>query len=192
MREGKPFYFMINSRDPHRPYCKPNDLGHRDAEAPSRFYKPSEVTVPGFLPDIPEVREEMAAYLNSTRRLDDTFGKVMKAMTKWAPKRPELMARVDLFRHRVPEELYDLQTDPDGMTNLVDKPEYKGKLQRLKAGLKEYMKISTDPMLPAFNNPTDRAAIDKLILNTYGRIAGAQGEGKGKKKGKGRNRKGRK
>jgi len=78
-REGKPFYFMVNSHDPHRPYCNPQRL-LRGAEMPSRTYKPAEVTVPGFLPDLPGVRAELAHYLNSTRRLDDTFGKVMQAL----------------------------------------------------------------------------------------------------------------
>lgn len=47
---------------------------------PSRTYRPEEVEVPGFLPDLPGVREELAHYQNSTRRLDDTFGRVMRAL----------------------------------------------------------------------------------------------------------------
>lgn len=75
----KPFYFMVNSHDPHRPYCNPEKLTN-GAAMPSRVYKPEEVTVPGFLPDLPGVRAELATYLNSTRRLDDTFGKVMQTL----------------------------------------------------------------------------------------------------------------
>jgi N-sulfoglucosamine sulfohydrolase len=75
----KPFYFMVNSHDPHRPYCNPAKLT-KGAAMPSRVYKPEEVDVPGFLPDLPGVRAELATYLNSTRRLDDTFGKVMQAL----------------------------------------------------------------------------------------------------------------
>jgi len=77
--EGKPFYFMVNSHDPHRPYCNPGKLT-RGAERPSRTYKPEEVEVPGFVPDLPGVRVELAMYQNSTRRLDDTFGRVMQAL----------------------------------------------------------------------------------------------------------------
>jgi N-sulfoglucosamine sulfohydrolase len=76
---GKPFYFMVNSHDPHRPYCDPKKLT-KGAAMPSRIYNPAEVAVPGFLPDLPGVRDELAQYLNSTRRLDDTFGSVMKAL----------------------------------------------------------------------------------------------------------------
>lgn len=75
----KPFYFMVNSHDPHRPYCDPDKLT-RDAAMPSKIYRPEDVDVPGFLPDLPGVRRELATYLNSTRRLDDTFGKVMQAL----------------------------------------------------------------------------------------------------------------
>ncbi|MEE8452687.1 MAG: sulfatase [Thermoguttaceae bacterium] len=77
--ERKPFYFMVNSHDPHRPYCNPERLT-RGAEMPSKTYAPEDVEVPGFVPDLPGVREELAMYQNSTRRLDDTFGKVMQAL----------------------------------------------------------------------------------------------------------------
>jgi len=76
---GKPFYFMVNSHDPHRPYCNPEKLT-RGAAMPSKTYRPGDVTVPGFLPDLPGVRAELSQYLNSTRRLDDTFGRVMQAL----------------------------------------------------------------------------------------------------------------
>jgi len=77
--EGKPFYFMVNSHDPHRPYHisgKPI----KGAKEPSKTYKPDEVEVPGFVPDLPGVRQELSYYLNSVRRLDDTFGKTMQAL----------------------------------------------------------------------------------------------------------------
>lgn len=77
--EKKPFYFMVNSHDPHRPYCNPDKLT-KGAAMPSQVYQPADVTVPGFLPDLPGVRKELAKYLNSTRRLDDTFGRVMQAL----------------------------------------------------------------------------------------------------------------
>ncbi len=78
-KEDKPFYLMVNSHDPHRPYCNPEKLT-KGAAMPSRTYRPEEVEVPGFLPDLPGVREELAHYQNSTRRLDDTFGRVMRAL----------------------------------------------------------------------------------------------------------------
>jgi N-sulfoglucosamine sulfohydrolase len=78
-KESKPFYLMVNSHDPHRPYCNPDKL-RKGAAMPSKVYRPEDVKVPGFLPDLPGVRAEMSHYLNSTRRLDDTFGKVLEAL----------------------------------------------------------------------------------------------------------------
>ncbi|MBN1911876.1 MAG: sulfatase [Pirellulales bacterium] len=77
--QGKPFYFMVNSHDPHRAFCNPKKL-QPGAAMPSKTYKPADVPVPGFLPDLPGVRKELSRYLNSARRLDDTFGRVMEAL----------------------------------------------------------------------------------------------------------------
>ena len=79
-KESKPFYFMINSHDPHRPYQQPEGKLLPGAEWPSRFFSAAESYVPGFLPVLPEVKEEMSHYYNSVRRLDDTFGKVIQAL----------------------------------------------------------------------------------------------------------------
>jgi len=78
-KANKPFYFMVNSHDPHRPFHVPGRL-LRGAEPPSRLHKPADSYVPGYLPDLPLVRQELSYYYNSTRRLDDTFGKVMQAL----------------------------------------------------------------------------------------------------------------
>lgn len=78
-REEKPFYFMVNSHDPHRPYHVPG-RPLRTAAEPSRLYRADEVPVPGFVPDLPGVREELSYYNNSVRRCDDTFGRVLEAL----------------------------------------------------------------------------------------------------------------
>ncbi len=78
-RQGRPFYFMVNSHDPHRPYHIPG-RPIPGAKEPSKTYAPADVPVPGFVPDLPGVREELSRYLNSARRLDDTFGRTMQAL----------------------------------------------------------------------------------------------------------------
>ncbi|MCZ6793830.1 MAG: sulfatase [Planctomycetota bacterium] len=312
-QKGKPFYFMVNSHDPHRPYCDPAKLT-RDAAMPSKVYQPSDVVVPGFLPDLPGVRKELSHYLNSTRRLDDTFGRVlealddsgfaertlvvflsdngiavpfakcnawfhstrtpllvrwpgvvrpgsanrkdfvsgvdlfptfleatgvrgpadldgrsivpllrgetqegrdlvftqidkkaggdavpmrcvqdgeygylynpfsdgkhwyrnnneglcMKAMQQAAKSDPAIAARIDLFRYRVPEELYDLRKDPDCLVNLIARPEHKQTIDAMRARLRAWMERTRDPMLEAFLNKGDRARVDAVILKTYG------------------------
>lgn len=78
-REGKPFFLMANSHDPHRPFHGSANDG-KNLTRPSRVYKPEEITVPGFLPDLPDIRTEVAQYYSSARRCDDTVGMVLKAL----------------------------------------------------------------------------------------------------------------
>jgi len=311
-KDKKPFYFMVNSHDPHRPYCNPRKLT-KGAEMPSKVYTPEEVEVPGFVPDLPGVRAELAMYQNSTRRLDDTFGKViqaleetgfadntlvvfmtdngiaipfakcnvwfhathspmifrlpgltkagkrddthfisgvdllptfleltdvpapdkldgrsvmpllkgksqegrdlmftqidskaggdavpmrcvqdakfgyiynpfsdgkhryrnnnegktMAAMKEAAKTDPAIAVRVELFRYRVPEEFYDLEKDPNCLKNMIDNPEYSAKVEGMRKKLEGWMVDSNDPMLEAFRNKDDRAAVDKVLAATY-------------------------
>lgn len=87
----KPFFFMINSRDPHRPFAgSGQEMNYKQFQQffksgknypkPSRTYTPDEITVPGFLPDIKAVRTEVAQYFSSVKRFDDMLGMVMKAL----------------------------------------------------------------------------------------------------------------
>ena len=81
----RPFFLMANSHDPHRPFYgndKAEWYGELDPPAvpPSRTFAPEEVIVPGFLPDIPDVRLEIAEYYNSVRRCDDTVGRLLDVL----------------------------------------------------------------------------------------------------------------
>ena len=82
--DGQPFFLMANSHDPHRPFHGSDQEGAKfrgkDVARPSRVFEPSEIKIPGFLPDLPEVRREIAEYYSSVRRCDDTFGAVLKAL----------------------------------------------------------------------------------------------------------------
>ena len=82
--DSKPFFLMANSHDPHRPFAgSDQEAGMRRGgklTPPSRTYKPSEINIPGFLPDIPNVRREIAEYYSSTKRCDDTVGALLKAL----------------------------------------------------------------------------------------------------------------
>ena len=86
--ERRPFFLMANSHDPHRPFhgSSQEQSGFakvlKDIPAPSRVYQSKEVQVPGFLPDLPEIRKEIAQYYSSVRRCDDTVGAVMRALRK--------------------------------------------------------------------------------------------------------------
>jgi N-sulfoglucosamine sulfohydrolase len=77
----QPFFLMANAHDPHDPYqAEGSNEPLVERATSSRIYKPDEVTVPGFVPDLPEVREEMAAYSTTVRRLDDVVGVVLEEL----------------------------------------------------------------------------------------------------------------
>lgn len=87
--QGKPWFLMANAHDPHRPFHgsgqereKFDDAERASYPAPSRVVAADDpgVVVPGFLPDLPEVRGEYADYLSSARRCDDVVGAVLDAV----------------------------------------------------------------------------------------------------------------
>lgn len=99
--QNRPFFFMVNAHDPHRPFDnrksadrrvlapadadKPKGRAARkrqrgDYPAPSRIYQPDEIVVPAFLPDLPKIREEVAQYYSSVRRADDVVGLVLNRL----------------------------------------------------------------------------------------------------------------
>lgn len=84
-QSGKPFFLMANSHDPHRPFAGSEDevkkfYGYNTYA--SRVYKPEEAWVPGFLPDLPDVRKELAQYYSSVHRCDETIGAVLNELEK--------------------------------------------------------------------------------------------------------------
>ncbi|MDF3130702.1 sulfatase [Kiritimatiellaeota bacterium B1221] len=82
----KPFFLMLNIHDPHRPFYGNDprewyqDTDPCPALTPSKIFHEDEITVPGFLEDLPEVRKEVAEYYSSVRRGDDTIGAVLKVL----------------------------------------------------------------------------------------------------------------
>lgn len=324
---GKPFYFMVNSHDPHLPWYDPQKgPTMKGEEKPSRLYEPDEFPVPKHLPDTQGVREALAHYYNSTKRCDDTFGKiiqaldesgfrdntlvifqqdngmatpfakanaylastrtpllmqwpgviraggvseslveevdllptildaaglaplektdglsllpilkdpsldtgreyvftqidrlisnnpafpmraiqdrkfcyiynawshderryrnnnekaVMAAMENEAKNNPEVAARIQLYRYRVPEELYDVVNDPGSTKNLIDSPEHKDVLERLRNALHARMTESGDPNLKSFENRNDPDVVREEYSRVYTVVSKSK---KGKKK----------
>ncbi len=87
----RPFFLMANSQDPHRPFAG-SEQGQARPRARqraaggrlsiTRTYKPEEVVVPGFLPDLPDIRTELAQYFTSVHRCDETVGQILKALNE--------------------------------------------------------------------------------------------------------------
>ncbi len=85
-KAGKPFFYNVNIYDPHLALYnwspkKGPGLNRQDKDNhPSRIYTPEEIVVPGFLPDTPLVRQELAAYYSTVRRADDSVKQVITAL----------------------------------------------------------------------------------------------------------------
>ncbi|MEP3482236.1 MAG: sulfatase [Fuerstiella sp.] len=84
---GKPFFLNVNMHDPHRPFAgaaqekrDKNPELWKDVPHVADPYQPDEIPLPGFLPDLPKVRVEMAEYFTSVRRCDAIIGEVLKVL----------------------------------------------------------------------------------------------------------------
>lgn len=95
----KPFFLYICTSDPHRGGGDATELPHQ----PNRFgnpkagakgypgvqevmYEPKDVIVPGFLPDTPTCRAEIAQYYQSVSRIDQGLGRLIEILNeagKW-------------------------------------------------------------------------------------------------------------
>jgi N-sulfoglucosamine sulfohydrolase len=79
----KPFFFIANSHDPHRPFVgsRSDTLTWGDNMPPvPRQFTPGEVDMLGYLPDIENVRKEVAQYYGNVYRCDQNIGAVIKAL----------------------------------------------------------------------------------------------------------------
>jgi N-sulfoglucosamine sulfohydrolase len=328
-KAGKPFCLNLNISDPHKPFY--GEDGRLDVNKPSRVFTAAEVPVPGFLPDDPAVRAELALYYSSVRRGDDSLGGILRAlresgedertvifflsdhgmplpfaktqlyfhstrtpwMVRWpgvtkpgtvddrhlvsgvdllptlldvvglphpagmdgrsfapilrgepqtgrdfivaeynensggnrhpmrtiitkdygylfnpwsngtrvmatatrgtntfrrmqvlAKTDPKVAARLDLFEHRVPEELYHYATDPDALSNLIASPAHQAERTRLIGLLDAWMVKTRDPMLEVFrhrDDPAVREAYQKSVeQEAEDRRASESGRAKGK------------
>ena len=68
----KPFCFWFGSRDPHRLYKKGSGV--------AAGIDPSKVEVPGFLPDVPEVRSDFCDYYLMVQKFNDDAMKIIDAL----------------------------------------------------------------------------------------------------------------
>jgi len=89
----KPFFLLVGYSDPHRDAKGMTNM--KNVENFSGFandekyegvtptkYKPEDVHVPNFLPDIPEVREELADQYEAITRMDKSIGWIIENLKK--------------------------------------------------------------------------------------------------------------
>jgi arylsulfatase A-like enzyme len=65
---ARPFFLWVNFNDPHHPW---------DANAVSPPHDRARIPVPGYLPDLPGVREDLGRYYDEVARMDGEFQSVL-------------------------------------------------------------------------------------------------------------------
>ncbi|MCC9602719.1 sulfatase [Stieleria sp. JC731] len=92
--DDRPFFLYFGTSDPHRgggtdqtseSKFKPNLFGNKPNKGSfpgvdETFFDPNEVTVPPFLPDTTETREELAQYYQSCSRVDAGVARLVKIL----------------------------------------------------------------------------------------------------------------
>jgi N-sulfoglucosamine sulfohydrolase len=95
-RQRKPFFLHLNTSDPHRPwpgsideaewYHNATRAGQKPMIKPMRpylkNYSPAEIPVPGYLPDLPGVRVDVAQYYSSLHHADLAVGRILDALNE--------------------------------------------------------------------------------------------------------------
>ena len=111
---------------------------------------------------------------NGTRvfRNESQAGRTMDAMNAAAETDPQIAGRVELFLHRVPEELYDFGNDPDALKNLIDDPHCAAEAGALRTALEEWMVETGDPALGAFRARRDGECVEAFMTRTAADLGG--------------------
>lgn len=86
--ENKPFFLSVGIAEPHRDNIPKPDInlhGQGDRFAQTRFYDPQKLDArftapPPWLPDLPEIRRDMASYAYGVNLMDEYMGRVLTAL----------------------------------------------------------------------------------------------------------------
>ncbi|KAJ5820487.1 hypothetical protein N7474_006078 [Penicillium riverlandense] len=81
---SRPFHLTVGFRDPHRDHTR-QGFGNDEADVahiPVPDYCVSDVEIPSYLSDVPEVRLELVEYYKAISRMDAGVGLIMDALEK--------------------------------------------------------------------------------------------------------------
>ncbi len=111
---------------------------------------------------------------NGTRvfRNESQAGRSFIAMQAAAAEDAAIAARVELFLHRVPEELYDFAADPDALVNRIADPACVVERVRLQEAMEAWMEKTNDPALKAFRNRHDPFACEQAVQQSVAILGG--------------------
>jgi N-sulfoglucosamine sulfohydrolase len=86
-----------------------------------------------------------------------------KRMIKLSEEDEEMNKRLELYRFRVPEELYQVNRDPDCLENLIDYASQEKAKIKLQASLEEWLEKTNDPILECFRKRDDPEFVEAYI-----------------------------
>lgn len=69
--KDQPFFLAVGYHDAHRPF---------DRGAVSPAYTPDDIVVPPYLPDTPEVREDLAGFYDEISHMDERIGRLLASL----------------------------------------------------------------------------------------------------------------
>jgi N-sulfoglucosamine sulfohydrolase len=87
-----------------------------------------------------------------------------KRMVELAKDDKQLAARMNLLTHRVLEEFYDIEKDPDCLVNLIANPAYQHEIEKLRGSLERWLRDMQDPMLAALLGRQDPKVLAAYML----------------------------
>ncbi|MCA9081380.1 MAG: hypothetical protein KDA58_12525, partial [Planctomycetaceae bacterium] len=109
-----------------------------------------------------------------------------RRMAELAKSDQGIAYRHELYQHRVVEELFDVERDPDCLVNLIESPDHQAALQELRATLEQWMVDTNDHALTAFRERDNPEVREAYVLEKEREAAERRG-GKRKKAGKNAN-----
>ena len=75
-----------------------------------------------------------------------------------------LARRLAMYKHRVPEEFYDVEKDPDCLRNLIDSPMHQLLIQQQRDRLLEWMEDTNDHMLDCYRHFDDAEVREAYVI----------------------------
>lgn len=101
------------------------------------------------------------AWSNGTRAMQSATRstRTFARMGELAENDEELAGRLRMLKYRVPEELYDVRTDPDCLHNLIDDPAYHPVISELTTALQAHLTRTNDHALAPFLAREDKQAV---------------------------------
>ena len=97
-----------------------------------------------------------------------------RQMVKRAANEPDVAKRLELFDHRVVEELYHVGKDPNCLRNEIDNPKLHEKLLELRSQLAARLAAMEDPIAPLLNAVDNTALREEFMAKEDERAATAR------------------